>query len=89
MAVGEAVDHHWLQETFGDQLAFYGGISTQTVLPSGSPAELRAAVGRCVEALAPRDTGMILAPSHRLMTDIPLRNIDALLEALDMKGAPE
>jgi len=31
----EVVDHAWLHDTFGTQLAYYGGISTQTVLPYG------------------------------------------------------
>ena len=37
----EVLDHAWLRATFGGRLAFYGGISTQTVLPDGSPAEVR------------------------------------------------
>ena len=29
--------------------------------------------------LAPDNTGLILAPSHRMMSDIPMANVDALL----------
>ena len=29
----EVLNHTWLRNTFGDRLAYYGGISTQTVLP--------------------------------------------------------
>ena len=32
----EVLDHAWLHENFQGRLAFYGGISTQTVLPYGS-----------------------------------------------------
>ena len=75
----EVVDHVWLRNTFGDRLAYYGGISTQTVLPQGTPQDVRRAVAKCVAALAPNGTGLIVAPSHRMMNDIPLANVDALL----------
>jgi uroporphyrinogen decarboxylase len=77
----EVLEHAWLHQEFDGRLAFYGGISTQTVLPNGSPQEVRQAVARCVEQLAPNHTGLILAPSHRMMADIPIANVLALLEA--------
>jgi uroporphyrinogen decarboxylase len=79
----EVLDHHWLKQAFGDRLAFYGGISTQTVLPHGSPTEVRAAVKTCVRTLAADGTGLVVAPSHRMMVDIPTDNVEALLEAFD------
>lgn len=78
----EVIDHAWLKRTFDNRLAYYGGISTQTVLPQGSPQEVRQAVIGCLVTLAPDNTGLVLAPSHRLMTDVPPENIDALLAAL-------
>jgi len=77
----EVLDHIWLRENFGGKLAFYGGISTQTVLPHGTPDDVKAAVAACVRALAPDGTGLLLAPSHRMMTDIPLANVTAMVEA--------
>jgi uroporphyrinogen decarboxylase len=77
----EVLDHIWLREDFGGKLAFYGGISTQTVLPHGAPDEVRQAVAACERDLAPNGTGLLLAPSHRMMTDIPLANVTALVEA--------
>ncbi len=77
----EVLDHAWLQQNFGGQLAFYGGISTQTVLPSGSPQQVSQAVTTCRKVLAPENTGLLLAPSHSMMTDIPLQNVEALLAA--------
>jgi uroporphyrinogen decarboxylase len=84
----EVIDHAWLKRTFGDRLACYGGISTQTVLPQGSPQEVRQAVSDCVATLAPEGTGLVLAPSHRLMTDVPMENVEALLEAMAASGTP-
>jgi len=82
----EVLDHSWLKSTFGKNLAYYGGISTQTVLPNGSPEEVEKATRECVEKLALEGTGLIIAPSHRMMTDIPLENIDALLDAFSKLG---
>lgn len=82
----EVIDHGWLRETFGGRLAFYGGVSTQTVLPHGTPDEVRAAVTDAARTLAPDGTGLLIAPSHRLMSDIPLANIEALLAAFAELG---
>jgi uroporphyrinogen decarboxylase len=77
----EVLDHQWLYSQFGGRLAFYGGISTQTVLPNATVEEVKKAVTRCASQLAPNRTGLLVAPSHRMMTDIPLGNVVALLEA--------
>ncbi|HTP11137.1 MAG TPA: uroporphyrinogen decarboxylase family protein [Anaerolineae bacterium] len=77
----EVLDHQWLVENFKGRLSFYGGVSTQTVLPYGSPAEVRAAVQQGVRDLAPDQTGLLIGPSHRMMTDIPLNNVEAMLAA--------
>lgn len=78
----EVLDHAWLKESFSDELAFYGGISTQTVLPHGGPDEVTAAIRQCVRVLAPDGTGLVIAPSHRMMTDIPIENFEAMLRGL-------
>jgi len=82
----EVLDHAWLRRTFGDRLSYYGGVSTQTVLPHGSREEVRAAVLACANTLAPDGTGLLIAPSHRMMTDIPMENVDALLGAFEELG---
>jgi len=78
----EVLEHSRLSRQYGDALAFYGGISTQTVLPYGTPGDVRAAVRACSRELAPHGTGLVIGPSHRMMTDIPLANVDALWEAI-------
>ena len=85
----EVLDHTWLKRTFGDRLAFYGGVSTQTVLPSGTPEEVQLAVKDCAKALAGDGTGLLLGPSHRLMTDVPLGNMEALLTSFAGLGEPQ
>ncbi len=76
----EVLDHERLYQEFGGKLAFYGGISTQTVLPNGTPDDVKTAARLCIQQLAPRRTGLVLAPSHRLMSDIPIENVVAMLE---------
>ena len=76
----EVLDHEWLYNEFKGRLSFYGGISTQTILPNGSPEEVKFATQQCVEILAPEKTGLVVAPSHRMMTDIPIENVIALME---------
>ena len=54
----EVLDHAWLRKTFGNKLTYYGGISTQTVLPNGTPEEVRQAAIDCRQLLAPDGTGL-------------------------------
>jgi uroporphyrinogen decarboxylase len=77
----EVISHEWLKDTFGNNLAYYGGVSTQSVLPHGSPKDVREAVSACVKTLSSENTGLVISPSHRVMTDIPMENMDTLLEA--------
>ena len=63
------------------ELSFYGGVSTQGVLPGGTVEEVRAATLACVRALAPEGTGLVAGASHRMQSDIPARNVEAMLDA--------
>ena len=82
----EVLDHSWLRRGFGGRLAFYGGVSNQTVLSRGTPRDVRAAVDLCIRTLAPDGTGLLVGPSHRMMEEIPLENVDAMLAAFAVIG---
>ncbi|MCX6904545.1 MAG: hypothetical protein NTW03_13905 [Verrucomicrobia bacterium] len=77
----EVLEHARLYREFGKHLSFYGGISTQELLPKAGPAEVRAATQACMRDLASDHTGLVLGPSHRMQSDIPLENVAAMLEA--------
>jgi len=77
----EVLEHERLYREFGKHLSFYGGISTQEVLPKVSPIEVRAATLSCMHDLAPDGTGLILGPSHRMQSDISPENVAAMLAA--------
>ena len=79
----EVLDHTWLQREYGGKLSFYGGVSTQGVLPAGTTEEVRAATLACARTLAPQGTGLLLGASHRMQSDIPARNVEAMLDAID------
>jgi uroporphyrinogen-III decarboxylase len=42
---------------------------------------VQAAVQTCARDLAPDKTGLLIGPSHRMLTDIPLSNVEALVAA--------
>lgn len=77
----EVLEHGRLCREFGQHLSFYGGISTQEVLPKVTPAGVCAATLACIRDLAPDGTGLVLGPSHRMQSDIPAENVEAMLEA--------
>jgi len=39
-----------------------------------------------IHTLAPEGTGLIVAPSHRMMSDIPMENVAAMLAAFRQLG---
>ena len=79
----EVLEHTWLRQEYGNKLSFYGGISTQGVMPGGSVEDVRTATLACAQALAPDGTGLLLGASHRMQSDIPARNVEAMLNAFN------
>lgn len=75
----EAMDIGELKRSFGDRLAFWGGISTQKTLPYGTPDEVRAEA-RQVRNLLGAGGGYIFSPAQSIQSDVPVPNILALLD---------
>lgn len=69
-----------LKKEFGQRICFHGGIENQRILPFGTPAEVRAEVRHCIDALASDGTGYILAPCHNLQVNTPVANIVAMYD---------
>jgi uroporphyrinogen decarboxylase len=69
-----------LAREFGDQLSFWGGIDTQSVLPRGTTEDVRTEVKRRIRDLAPGG-GYIMAAVHNIQPDVPVENILAMFEA--------
>jgi len=71
-----------LKRDFGKDVSFWGGgVDTQSVLPRGTPAEVRDDVRRNVDALAPGG-GFVFCAVHNIQADVPPENVLAMVEAL-------
>ena len=75
----ECMDLAELKEKYGDTLTYFGGISTQQILPNGTPDEVRRETRRVVELMS-RNGGYITAPSQEIMPDVPYENLLALID---------
>jgi len=69
-----------LKRDFGKEICFHGGIDNQSILPFGTPEEVRAEVRHNIDALANDGTGYILAPCHNLQAVSPVENIIAMYD---------
>lgn len=75
-----------LKRDFGEALVFWGGgVDTQSVLPHGTPQEVRDDVRRNIEALAPGG-GFVFNTVHNIQPDVPPQNLIAMWEALQEHG---
>jgi uroporphyrinogen decarboxylase len=85
----EAMPLEEIARRYAAHMSFYGGISEQRVLSSGTPADIKAEVQRCVELLG-KHGGYIIAPSQAVLSDVPAENVRAVLDAMlvycDSKG---
>ncbi len=75
----EAMDIMYLKKEFGKHLTFWGGISTQDLLVSGTPNQVRSEVRRLKREMA-KGGGYILEPGVPIQTDVPKEHIIAMIE---------
>ncbi len=68
-----------IKEKYGKRLAFWGGISTQQLLPTGTPEEIKAETVKIMKIMG-KGGGYIAAPTHALEVDVPPENILAMFE---------
>jgi uroporphyrinogen decarboxylase len=81
----DEMDHERLKKEFGSRLSFHAGIDIQSVLPHGSPEDVKQEALRAIHALGPGG-GYILAPTHYVQSDVPPENIIALRDAVKEHG---
>ena len=82
----EIYDIEKVKETFGGELSFWGGISTQQLLPFASPEKVKSEIKRIL-AIMGKGGGYILAPTHSMPGDIPPENAVAMIEAFKNQSA--
>ncbi|MDD4494003.1 MAG: uroporphyrinogen decarboxylase family protein [Eubacteriales bacterium] len=76
----EIYDVERIKKEYGNHLTFWGGISTQRLLPSGTPQQVYDETCRMIELMS-ENGGYILAPTHAVPGDVPPENIMAMLNA--------
>lgn len=83
----EVMDIFELKKRYGDAVTFHGGIGVQSVLPFGTPEEVREMTRRTIDVMAVGG-GYICAPSHIIKADIPWENLIAFVETVREYGEP-
>jgi uroporphyrinogen decarboxylase len=83
----ECNDLVWIKENYGDRLSFWGGIGVQSVMPHGTPEEVRQAVRQTAVQLG-KGGGLLLAPAHILDPSVPWDNIEAFIAAMKIVSGP-
>ena len=75
----EIYDIKKVKEEYGGKLAFWGGISTQQMLPFETPEGVKEKTAEIIRIMK-KGGGYIAAPTHALPADIPAENVVAMLE---------
>ena len=68
-----------LKESWGDRITFWGGLGSQSTIPFGTPAEIRAEIRRLRREMS-TGGGYILAPAKPIRTETPTENAVAVVE---------
>ncbi len=81
----ECMDGAALKARYGDRIAFWGGMGTQSTLPFGTPNDVRAVVKERIATMG-AGGGLFLAPTHVVEPEVPWENIVAFVEAVHEYG---
>lgn len=76
----EIYDIEKTKREYGRHLTFWGGISTQKLLPCADPDLVRSETLRIMRLMS-RGGGYIASPTHAVPPDVPPENINAMLDA--------
>ena len=74
-----------LKKEWGDKIAFWGGLGSQSTIPFGTPGEIREEVHHLCEEMG-RGGGYILAPAKSLQPETPTQNAAAVVEAFTQQS---
>lgn len=81
----ECIDPADLKAAYGDRLSFWGAVGTQTIMPFGTPDEVKAYCKTLIETVG-RGGGLIVAPTHVLEPEVPWENVEAMVAAVREYG---
>jgi len=75
----EIFDIQAIKALYSGKLAFWGGISTQKLLPFATPSELVKKANEIMKIMG-KGGGFIVAPTHSIPGDVPAENMHTLIE---------
>ena len=75
----ECMDIRKVKREYGRDLCLWGGISTQQTLPYGKPEAVRREMAETLDFMR-HGGGYILAPAQSIQADVPMENIEAVVE---------
>jgi uroporphyrinogen decarboxylase len=78
----DGMDPFALKREYGADITFWGGLGSQSVIPFGTPADIRDNVKRLCDELAVGG-GYILGPAKSLQPETPTENAVAVIEAFN------
>lgn len=81
----ECIDPVFVKQEYGNHLALWGTIGTQTTLPFGTPEDVRNEVKTRIETVG-YDGGLVLGPTHMFEPDVSWENIVTLYTAIEEFG---
>ena len=73
----EAMDVRYCKKEFGKDIAFWGGLGSQSTIPNGTPEDVIREVKDRLELFS--DGGYILAPAGSIPTETPVENVVAII----------
>jgi uroporphyrinogen decarboxylase len=76
-----------LKRRWGDKIAFWGCLGSQSTIPFGTPETIRAEVAKLKREMS-AGGGFILAPAKPLPSDIPIENAVAIVESFCGPAGP-
>jgi uroporphyrinogen decarboxylase len=79
--VQPCMDFKFLKKEYGKDLVFWGGIETQNYLPFGTAEQVKEHARETIRTLG-KGGGHIIGPSQEVMDDVPLANVQALIETI-------
>ncbi len=82
----ESMDPARIKNRYGDRIALWGTVSTQSTFPFKGPGDVDAEVRERIRTCAPGG-GFLLAPTHNIQLDVPFDNIEAFYEAIRKYGS--
>ncbi len=76
----ECMDPVAIKGRYGDRLALWGAVGTQTTMPHETPQQVRDCVRHLFETVG-KGGGFLCAPSHTLEPEVPWENVEAFVAA--------